>query len=537
MLDRMLGWVGLQRKPPERPIRRNLYQSAMANRLTADWVFTPITSATKEIQADFVTLRGRARDLARNNPYITRFLGLLEENVVGPEGIRLQSRIEKLDGSGLDRASVRKIEEAWRDWGRRGIPTADGRVSWAGLQRLLIRTWATDGEFFLRVLEGFPNEWGFALQVVDADQVDHQFTRNDSRLGNPVRLGVEVNEWERPVRYHVWKHHPSEHDRRDRVRLEIDARDMIHQFLPSRATQARGVTWFASVMLAAHIDDGYVEAELVNSRTAASKMGIFFLDPEAEPDPDDPEAHLDEEFVAEPGTFDIAPPGVRDFKPWDPQHPTSQFEAFRKSILRGIASGLRTSYAPMAGDLREVNYSSIRAGLLADRDVYRILQGSLAEDVFRPVFRRWLRWAITSGQLRMPMRQIERLAKHRWQARGWDWVDPLKDAQARAAEVEMGVNSLTRIAAERGREIEDVFEERRREIELAEEMGVPLGFTVAQAINVGGDDDEGGDDGDDATGAGQSGSGGGSGAVDRTLVGAGADPARRNGNGRGGRRF
>ena len=59
----------------------------------------------------------------------------------------------------------------------------------------------------------------------------------------------------------------------------------------------------------------------------------------------------------EAGSFVSLPNGV-DFKAFDPDHPTSQFESFVKSILRQIASGLNVPYNELANDLEGVSYSS-----------------------------------------------------------------------------------------------------------------------------------------------------------------------------------
>ncbi len=515
-VDALLGSVGLQRKPKRAPFQRQLFKGAEVSRLTADWAFTPITSANKEIQSDLIGLRGRARDLARNDRFATRFLGLLEENVIGPQGIRLQAQVTRPDERTYDLAINRTIERAWMDWCRKGVCTADGRLSMRALQRMLVRTWAMDGEIVLRCLEGFDNDWGFAVQLIDSDQLDERLSRPAEGATNAVRMGVEVNQWERPVRYHIWRHHPRESDRSFNEHLVVEADQILHTYLPLRAHQARGVTWFAPVLIDTHMLAGYMEAELVAARVAAAKSGFFLLDPEAEPDPDDPDSQFeDTEIEVEPGLIDIAPPGVKDFKAYDPQHPTAQFEAFQKSIVRNISTGLRTSYAMLAGDLREVNYSSIRAGVLADRDVYRILQGILAEEILQPVYDRWLRWAITTGQHQLPMRNMAGWRQHKWQPRGWQWVDPKNDAEAGMLGVNAGVNSLTRIAAEQGADLEEVLQERKKEIELAAELGVPISIGgnangQASAPKHEAADDEGDPGGDDGDGGGGGGGEGGS---------------------------
>jgi capsid protein len=106
---------------------------------------------------------------------------------------------------------------------------------------------------------------------------------------------------------------------------------------------------------------GYREAELVAARVAASKMG-FITSPDGdgytEDDLEDTHAPV---MSAELGSFEQLPTGM-DIKLFDPTHPTSAFSDFHKAVLRGIASGLGVSYASLASDLENVNYSSIRQG-------------------------------------------------------------------------------------------------------------------------------------------------------------------------------
>ena len=101
-----------------------------------------------------------------------------------------------------------------------------------------------------------------------------------------------------------------------------------------------------------------------------------------------------------------------DIKLFDPTHPTSAFSDFHKAVLRGIASGLGVSYASLASDLENVNYSSIRQGALDERDFYRTLQQFAIEHFVEPVFRRWLQASMTSGDLPLPMVKFEKFAEN-----------------------------------------------------------------------------------------------------------------------------
>lgn len=451
--------------------KASAFSGASTSRLTNDWIFSSTRSPDQEIQGDYQRLKIRARDLARNNPHARRFRRLLSHNVVGPHGIRLQAKVQ--NGQGLpDRKNNQAIEAAWKRWCRKGNCTADGRLSFAQVQRLYVETWAVDGEALLRILPGFDNEFGFAVQLLDTDQLDHEFNRVAEDGKNEVRMGVEVDRWGRPVAYHIWDGHPTAYGAHRRKRVRVPAEQIIHDFTPDRPGQTRGVTAYAPILFRAKMLDGYEEAAVVGARAGATNMGFFKPDPETyhvgveSPDEDLP-------FEAEPGTFKRLPVGV-DFVDYNPNQPTTSFSEFDKAMLRSIAAGLDVGYVTMTGDLEGVNYSSIRQGKLDERDAFRVLQHALVESVLDRLYPEWMKWARTTGALVLPSYSVERWHAHEWQPRGWDWVDPLKDMQANREAVALRVTSRTRICAERGIDFEEVLAELAAEEALATQMGVSL---------------------------------------------------------------
>lgn len=452
---------------------RHAFAGAITNRLTADWILAPIRSADEEIRGDLSKLRGRSRELVRNNAYAARHVSLVEDNVVGPHGIALQCRVKRQDGR-LDSDLNELIEAAWLDWGRPENCTVDGRLSWRDVQRLCARTRTSDGEAFVRVVPDSTSRYGVRLQVVDPDQVPHDLQRRRGENGNEIRMGVEIDDWGKPVAYYVYSEHPGATIlHRERTMERVPARWMVHFYDQHRPGQTRGVPDFAPVLLDLRMLHGLQEAELTASRIAAAKMGFFTVGPEAATDLTGAAPTSRMTMEAEPGLIDTLPLGW-DFKGWDPQHPNSAFAEFQGAILRSVAVGLGTSYAALTGDLRSVNYSSIRQGALSERDHYRALQMRMVEHIHDPVFHAWLELASLAGGVGLPSADARRYTAHVWRPRGWDWVDPLKEMKAYEAAVALRVDSRSRIAAERGRDFEEVLQELREEDELAAWYGVAL---------------------------------------------------------------
>ena len=177
---------------------------------------------------------------------------------------------------------------------------------------------------------------------------------------------------------------------------------------------------------------------------------------------------------AAPGTMELLPPGM-EFDSFDPTHPSGNFAPFVKTTLRGIASGLNVSYNSLASDLEGVNFSSIRSGVLEERQNWRVLQSWLIEHFHQEVYLEWLRLAFVNGQLAsIPQQRFEKFANPKWQARGWDWVDPLKDSKANLQEIQMGTKSRSDVLSERGKDIEEVFEQLKAETDMAEAVGIDI---------------------------------------------------------------
>lgn len=464
--------------PPRR--RASVFRGADASRLMADWLVSSISS-DGEIRGTLKLLRARARDLVNNNPWCAGFIDECKNNIVGEVGIMLQARIRTMartadDTPRLAAATNREIERAWKEWSHKEHCSANRKYSLVDVEDLLVETLVKDGEFLIRMLPGFHNDFGFTLQFIDVDLLDENYNRAAGPNQNEIRMGVELDRWGGVVGYWPWSRYASDTSsgiRRERI--FVPAAEMIHGFIPLRPNQVRGVTWFAPILVKTKHLDGYEESELVAARAGASKMGfILNKQPEAiaqfEPPKTGDEAKTED---MEPGIIKELLPG-QEYVEHDPKHPSTAFEMFTGAILRAMARGLKVSYLTLTGDLRAANYSSMRAGLLPERDRWRKLHGWLAEHFCRPVYRSWVRMALLSGSVRVDSRLASEYYEVEWKGRGWKWVDPVNDLAAAEKEVALGINSRQRLAAERGVDYEEIIGEREHEEAHAREHGVAI---------------------------------------------------------------
>jgi lambda family phage portal protein len=436
------------------------FDAATANRLTAGWMVTE-AKIDHELRSDLTALRARSRDLAKNNDYVRKYLQMVAANIVGPSGFNLQSRVEDAPGR-QDKLANDAIEWSFYDWSRPGNCDVTGRLSFPDLCRAAIKAVARDGECLIRHFRGtaVDNPWGYALQLIDIDRLDTQLNRDPASGQNAIVMGIEINDAGRPLFYHIHSRHPSDYggsQHRERIRAD----EIIHAFITEQPGQSRGYPWLHAVIKSLHDLGEYNKSALIAARKGADTLG-FFVSPNGEPPTVDSDEAGEPISVSVPGQYDVLPEGF-DFRPYDSQYPSATYGDFVKAHLRRIAAGLGVSYNTLAEDLEGVNYSSIRAGVLAERDQWMMLQNWFIDAVLEPVFQQWISLSLQNQAIKMPngsalpLEKKDKFSRHAWLGRRWQWVDPLKDIEASRLAVTSGVASPQMIAAQQGVDVEDVL--------------------------------------------------------------------------------
>lgn len=477
MLDALIRSLApaIQNAPPPVVIRG--FDGAAVNRLTASWLASN-ASIDHELRSDLDRLRARSRDLARNDEYARKFVRMARNNIVG-QGFVFQARV--MDGlNAPDNIANQAIERAMDSWGKRGVCEVTGRLSFADVQRLLICAVVRDGEFLVRKVRGADsgNAFGFALQVLDIERLDTRFHRAPGGGQNAVIMGVEIDAYGRPVAYHLFESHPSD-TTAGRRRERVPAQDIIHGFVPDELEQKRGIPWMHAGMRRLNDLKGYREAAVIAARLGASKMGFYTTPDGATPPADGTDAAGVPFETAEPGVFGVLPEGV-SFETFDPTYPHEQFDAFNKACLRGIAAGWGVSYNSLANDLEGVNFSSIRSGVLEERDEWMVLQDWFIQAFLEQVSEEWTGLALLSGAIMtpsgaaLPASKREKFSAHVWQGRRWSWVDPKKDMETAVLAIFYRLKSPQQVAYEMGIEIEDVLDQIARFEAMAAAKGVTL---------------------------------------------------------------
>lgn len=433
-------------------------------------------------------IKYRSRDLDRNNPNASGGIDSFVSTLIG-RGLtpRWNTGDPKLDA---------KILDLWK----LSVPEFDASVcglGFYGLQTLMTTAMVMSGGV-LAQFKYYKTSSDLAVPLkLHVIENDHLYDCYDQALpnGNTLRLGVELTPTGERAAYHVYPEHPGDNYlyKSSILPIRIPATDMIHLYVPRRPGQLRGMPWLAQVITGLHNIDEYDDAERIRKKIAAMYAGFITTasgDPglsglpglETEYDDDDDLVGL------EPGLMQSLNPGesIEWSKPADVG---DTFEPWMQHNLRQVSKALKITYEQLTGDLRNVNYSSIRAGLVETYRFCRALQAQIiVHKACRPVTTRWLDIAVASGRIFIPRyyKNRKRIINNTWDPDGWDWVDPLKDLQSEILAIRAGIKSRSQSVGERGSNSAEVDSDIASDNARADKLKLILDSDPRQTTKQGG---------------------------------------------------
>lgn len=449
-----MGILDLFKRKAE-PLQTRRFDGAAGGRR---WSSAPSFGRTgPETLAASAPIRSRARYFVANNPWAANGVSALVSGLVG-FGIKPASQHP-------DAGSRASIGAAFGTWAKRA--DAEARTDLFGIQAAAVRAMIVDGEAFLH-METRAN--GLRLRLLPAEMIDESDTR-DLPNGGYVVAGIEFNAAGQRVAYHVLKARPTEVFASTYGTIRVPAEDMLHLMHPLGAGQVRGVSWLAPVLLRLSELDQLEDALAVGVKTAAMFAG-FLVDQNGTGEPFDASDELGILTRGlEPGVLQRLPSGfdIRFSTPQQAQQ-TAEFVAHQ---IRAIAAGLGVPAHLVSGDLREANYGSLRAGMVAFRQKLEPIQfGTIIPQLCGPIWERAVSALILRGDL--PAADFEAAAALWLGAEHYPppmpWIDPAKDVAAIRDALEAGLMSRRQAVAERGFDIEtlnsEIAADRERETRL-----------------------------------------------------------------------
>jgi len=453
------------------------YEGATTGRrMTSSWG-TAVYGPNAALSNNLALLRSRSREMARNNALAS---GAIDSFVSSMVGSGIVPRWQIKDNIDLKE----EVQELWND----SIQDFDveGQLDFYGQQSLAARSMIESGECFVQKVYRRSNSGllvPIQFKILEPDLLDETYNVDLSN-GNIIRMGIEFNRLGERIAYHMYQDHPGEyHSFRTNsyTRKRIPARYILHLGRPLRPGQIRYRPWLSSVLLKLRDIDQCDDAELVRRKTTAMFGGFFTRSmdtdagmPEIFGDVSDQGSGSADLVGLEPGTFTELPPGF-DVQFSQPHDVSGNYLDWIRQQLRTVARGLGVSYEQLSGDLENVNYSSIRAGLTEFRRMCTsMVNNTIIRQLCRPVAQAWLESAVLTGAISIPDFTDNRRKYYRikWQPEAFDWVDPAKEQEAYKDAVRCGFMSRDQVIATLGSDAEVVDAQNAADNERADRYGL-----------------------------------------------------------------
>jgi len=479
-------------KPAQRTISKRFFQAAGYGRLDD---YNATFSLNADINSGLATIRSRARAIVNDSGHAKNIVTTLKNNIVGDNGVVFSCQAKRPNGS-LDASDNNLVNVEFAKWCKYGNCTVDGAMDFVKAQELVLETVAVDGECLILFRRG--REFGkhqFQFEILAPDNLDEYYFTMMSN-GNIVYQGVELNKYNRAVAYHIWRYNRNDPAQQlqaqSNERIRVPAEDMLHIFDPNVPKQVRGISWFVASLVPIHHLSKLSVNELEMTRLAAMEQVAFKIkEGEGYQTPDDDDLTDTADYInqtADSGSITILPPGVEPVA-LDWKSPNLHMPQFRKDKLREIAAGFSTSYNSISKDLESVNYSSARFGALEDHISWSSKQKWFINVFCNRVYVEWMSTQLVIGTFPfVGLSKLDKFLDVKWQPRGWQSVDPVKDANANASNLENLLTTRTEIAAQTGGTFEELVNKQVEEYlyikKTFEAAGLPVPPPSYMALTI-----------------------------------------------------
>lgn len=451
-----------------------------------DWIF-PTAEVNEWMRGHVTKQRAMVRDLDALNGYTGRILNDWRDNVQGPEGMIMQSKVAFPRG-GPDKTARQKVESAWKRWRERQNCLMSEDMDHPEAMRLAERSLFRDGSVLIRKISGV-GRFGFSLQLLEAEMLDENYF--DRQRG--IVAGKELDEWGKVLAYHIFRAHPDGMSG-PKERVRIPAEQIIHRFNRFRIGQQTGCPFILAAIERLRQLDRYEDAAVVAARVAACST-VAVSRPESDVADEDGQGGTPAIGTLSPGGSLILPDGY-SANILNPMHPTDTYKDFRKGVLQGIGASVGESYNRLGCDLEGVSYSSLREGKLTEWDIWISGQEVAIREQEKPIFEEWLKMALIYDQIPgYSITDFPYLKPAEFVGKRWPWVDPLHDGQATALALQSKLTTVRRVVMEQGIDYDDLLEELKAERAEFEALKIPhpsddpkliIAETMAQKPSAGG---------------------------------------------------
>jgi lambda family phage portal protein len=432
--------------------------------------------------ADMVVLpakyiaEGRARDLSRNDAYVAAGSEFHRDAVVGSR-LRLMSEPVHLrlgQSEAWAEEFAEEVEDKWEVYAESEecFIDAQAKLTFTGMCRLAVITYVTHQEVLATA------EWKrsnrrpakTAIMLIDPDRLATPQEKFYMRMSGKIRGGIERANNGEFTAFHIHEGYPHESlftgiydSKRIAARKPWGRRQVIYISEPTRIDQTRGISQLVTALketkIARRYRDVVLQNAVINATYAAtieselpSEQIYAMMGNGSTTDPTTELVNYVGQYMKAMAGFSSGskrlqidgakiphlPPGTK-LNMQNAGTPGGVGTDFEGSLLRYLAASLGTTYEELTRDLRNTNYSSIKAGMAMTDRTMQARKTMVVDRFANQAYQLWLEEMISSGSLetvtsRMPSiyegTNLQYYARAEWLGSGRTQIDELKETQA-----------------------------------------------------------------------------------------------------------
>ena len=432
-----------------RDIKQRKYAAAKSSPTTG----IPNTSQSTvndEIGTSWSTVTDRNSALIRDFPLFSGAIANMEAFLVS-DGIKPQVTISKANGE-VDLKTSQKIEQAFMKWANdpKKCDSA-GKSNFWEMQALSVRQEGEFGEYLF--LETISPKKGYQISAVEPTNLEDPGFIISNKIGsNILWRGIEYNPTNMSVvAYHFRKVSDANDFSFDTERVPADR--IIHDYKVLRPGQLRGMPPFASAVLSAYSLRDYETAEIDAQKMSSKWMAWVTAPPSGNFTGFDPNngVELDDTYGKYVKQLDNAT--IEYMKNGETvqintqQRQANSFKSFNEIITRRVCTAVQMPYELLSQDYSGLNFTTLRAVRNDFKQQLRPQWQRKISHFCQPVFEKWLRMAVLSGEVQLNgyFNNPEKYHNVRWITPALEQIDPMKEFGAELLKVRSGAKSMQEV--------------------------------------------------------------------------------------------
>ncbi len=429
-------------------------------------------SPQEDIDRNLYTLRQRSRSLMMSAPIAVSAIKTNRTNIIGM-GLKARPTIDR-EVLGLSvqeaKAWCKKTQREFELWAKSKHCDSTKINNFYEMQQIVCLSWLMNGDAVALIdyneKESAFMPYGLRIHMIESDKISNPYSSGsyvnlqeiNPNNKNRIYNGVEIDKNGAVTAYYICNTYPQSSLQAEKKWKRVEAfgkrtgfPNVLMIFESERAEQYRGVPYLSPVIESIKQLTRYSEAEIM----AAVINGFFTVfvitqkNPSEMPftgiiDEDSKEYNNSSNYGLGPGSINVLAPG-EDIKMADPSRPNTNFDAFTTAYAKYIGAALEIPPELLLKQFG-ASYSASKAALEEAWKAFYMKRTWLVSDFCQPVYEIWLVEAIAKGRIKAPGFFLDSSIREAWCKCAWNgpsqgMLDPLKEVNAAAKRVKLGIST------------------------------------------------------------------------------------------------